>query len=165
MKKTYGQKKALSISFLFGLIVFMISYDFGMFWDNVLFASKMGNEIYNNGFLNWTMPNEFDPGHPPFLGVILAFFWKIFGHSLWVSHLAMLPFMIGAIYQLQRFIAYFVSNNTMILLGLLLVVADPSLSASFVLVNPETIIIFFFFLAVNGILYQEKKWQFIGLFF
>lgn len=136
-----------------------------MFWDNVLFASKMGNEIYSNGFFNWTMPNEFDPGHPPFLGIILAFFWKIFGHSLWVSHLAMLPFMIGSIYQLQRFIAYFVSNNIMILLGLLLVVADPTLSASFVLVNPEIIILFFFFLALNGILFREKKWKFIGFFF
>ncbi len=163
VNKNTAQKLLISIGI--GILLFMISYDFGMFWDNVLFASKMGNQIYNNGFFDWTMPNEFDPGHPPFLGAVLAFFWKIFGHSLWVSHLAMLPFMIGSIYQLQRFIAYFVSNNTMILLGLLLVVADPTLSASFVLVNPETIIIFFFFLAVNGILYQEKKWQFIGLFF
>ncbi len=155
----------LLISIGIGTLLFMISYDFGMFWDNVLFASKMGNEIYRNGFFDWTMPNDFDPGHPPFLGVVLAFFWKIFGHSLWVSHLAMLPFMIGSVYQLQRFISYFVTNKTMMLLGLLLVLADPTLSASFVLVNPEIIIVFFFFIAVNGILYQEKKWQFIGLFF
>ena len=39
----YNQKTALSISFLFAAIVFGFSYDFGMFWDNVLFASKMGN--------------------------------------------------------------------------------------------------------------------------
>ena len=109
VNKNTAQKLLISIGI--GILLFMISYDFGMFWDNVLFASKMGNQIYNNGFLDWTMPNEFDPGHPPFLGAVLAFFWKIFGHSLWVSHLAMLPFMIGSIYQLQRFIAYFVSNN------------------------------------------------------
>ena len=70
----YNQKTALSISFLFAAIVFSFSYDFGMFWDNVLFASKMGNQIYENGLFNWTMPNEFDPGHPPFLGFLLAIF-------------------------------------------------------------------------------------------
>ncbi|MBT3548050.1 MAG: hypothetical protein HN487_10220 [Flavobacterium sp.] len=155
----------LLISTGIGTLLFMVSYDFGMFWDNVLFASKMGNEIYSNGFSDWTMPDDFDPGHPPFLGVVLAFFWKIFGHSLWVSHLAMLPFIIGSVYQLQRFTSYFVTNKIMMLLGLLLVLADPTLLASFVLVNPETIIVFFFFLALNGILYKEKKWQFIGLFF
>jgi|TARA_B110000037_G_scaffold72032_1_gene86824 hypothetical protein len=155
----------LLISTGIGTLLFMVSYDFGMFWDNVLFASKMGNEIYSNGFSDWTMPDDFDPGHPPFLGVVLAFFWKIFGHSLWVSHLAMLPFIIGSVYQLQRFTSYFVRNKIMMPLGLLLLLADPTLLASFVLVNPETIIVFFFFLAVNGILYQEKKWQFIGLFF
>ena len=148
-----------------GFLFFVFSYDFGMFWDNVLFASKIGNEIYNNGFFDWTIPDHFDPGHPPFLGVYLASFWKIFGRSLWISHLAMLPFIIGSIYQFQRFISYYTNNKIFILLGLLLILSDPTLSASFVLVNPETIIIFFFFLAVNGILYKEKKWQFIGLFF
>ena len=155
----------LLVSITMGFLFYIFSYDFGMFWDNVLFASKMGNEIYNNGFFDFTIPDHFDPGHPPFLGVYLASFWKIFGRSLWICHLAMLPFIIGSIYQFQRFISYYTNNKIFILLGLLLILSDPTLSASFVLVNPETIIIFFFFLAVNGILYQEKKWQFIGLFF
>jgi hypothetical protein len=155
----------LLISIALGLLFFSLSYDFGMFWDNVLFASKMGNEIYNNDLFDFTIPDRFDPGHPPFLGAYLAFFWKIFGRSLWISHLAMLPFIIGSIYQFQRFISYYIENIILIPLGLLLILSDPTLSASFVLVNPETIIIFFFFLAVNGILYQEKKWQFIGLLF
>ena len=84
LNKNTSQKLLISIGV--GTFLFIISYDFGMFWDNVLFASKMGNEIYNNGFFDWTMPNEFDPGHPPFLGALLAIFWKIFGHSLWISH-------------------------------------------------------------------------------
>ena len=49
-----------------------------MFWDNVLFASKMGNQLYYNDLFNWTMPDSFDPGHPPFLGFLLAITWKIF---------------------------------------------------------------------------------------
>ena len=161
----YNQKTALSISFLFAAIVFGFSYDFGMFWDNVLFASKMGNQIYENGLFNWTMPNEFDPGHPPFLGFLLAIFWTIFSHSLWVSHLLMFPFVVGIIFQLQKLLQVYVKNTKTRYFGLLLILADPTLLASFVLVNPETIIIFFFLLAVNGILYHQKKWKFLGLLF
>ena len=136
-----------------------------MFWDNVLFASKMGNELYANSVFNWTMPDSFDPGHPPFLGFLLAIFWKILGHKLWVSHLLMLPFVIGFFFQLYEFILYFVKEQRVAFFALLLVIADPTVATTLVLVDPEVIILFFFFLAVNGILKQKKYLKFIGLFF
>tara|TARA_R110000787_G_scaffold7747_3_gene26038 strand:- start:837 stop:2258 length:1422 start_codon:yes stop_codon:yes gene_type:complete len=162
---SFTKKKSILISIALGLIFFLVSYDFGMFWDNVLFASKMGNQLYYNDLFNWTMPDSFDPGHPPFLGFLLAITWKIFGHSLWISHLTMLPFVIAIIYQLHRFVNYYTKNNISSYLGLLLILVDPTLMTSFVLVNPETIILFFFFLAVNGILYDNKRWKFIGFLF
>ena len=155
--------KALLFSAIIGVIIFFVSRGFGMFWDNVLFASKMGNQLYANNLFNWTMPDTFDPGHPPFLGFLLAISWKIFGHTLWISHLVMLPFTVGIIYQLYRFINYYVKNNFVAYFGLFLILADPTLATSFVLVNPEVIVLFFFFLAVNGILYQNRYWKFIGL--
>lgn len=157
--------KKVQISIIIGILFFLISYDFGMFWDNVLFASKMGNHLYYNDILNWTIPESFDPGHPPFLAFLLAVVWKLFGHSLWVSHLTMLPFTIGTIYQLYRFVSYYTNSNNISFIGLLLLLMDPTLMTSFVLVNPETIILFFFFLGINGILYNNKRWKFIGLFF
>lgn len=153
------------LSTLLGCIIFLISRDYGMFWDNVLFASKMGNQLYENGIFNWTIPDAFDPGHPPFLAFILAIFWKLFGHSLWVSHLAMLPFVIGTLYQIHRFVNHYTKNNLVSSFGALLIIIDPTLSTSFVLVNPEIIILFFFFLAVNGMLYDQRRWKFIGLLF
>lgn len=155
----------ITFCFILGLIFFLIAKDFGMFWDNVLFGSKMGNQLYYNDLFNWTMPDTFDPGHPPFLAFLLAFAWKLFGHSLWVNHLVMLPFVIGIIYQLHRFVRFYIRNNIIAYLGLLLVLADPTLATSFVLVNPETIILFFFFLGVNGIFYKQKHWKFIGFLF
>jgi len=152
-------------SVIFGTLLFILSMNFGMFWDNVLFASKMGNHLYENGIFHWNIPNSFDPGHPPFLGFILAIFWKLFGHSLWVSHLAMLPFVIGILYQLHRFVLYYVRNQKFVFFALLLLLADPTLATSLLLVNPEVIILFFFFLALNGFLYKTKLWKFIGLFF
>jgi hypothetical protein len=139
--------------------------NFGMFWDNVLFASKMGNHLYENGLFAWNIPDSFDPGHPPFLGFVLAVFWKLFGHTLWVGHLAMLPFAIGLIYQLYRCVLYYTQNNLLSWLGLSLLLVDPTLATSLVLVNPEVITVFFFFLALNGFLYKQITWKFLGLFF
>ena len=136
-----------------------------MFWDNVLFASKMGNHLYYNSIFDWTIPNEFDPGHPPFLGFLLAISWKILGHKLWVSHLLILPFTIGTFYQLYKFVSYFIEDKKSQLFAFLLLIIDPTLSTQFVLVNPEVIIVFFFLLTFNGILFKNNTLKFIGLFF
>ena len=155
----------LTFSIVLGFVIFLLSMNFGMLWDNVLCASKMGIHLYVNRLFNWSMPDTFDPGHPPFLGFVLAIFWKVFGHSLWVSHLAILPFIIGTLYQLLRFVSYYIQDQKYFLLAILLLLADPTFTTSLVLVNPEVIILFFFFLAMNGILYQQNRWKFIGLFF
>lgn len=158
--------KLRNFSFLIlSIVIFLISKNNGMFWDNVLFASKMGNHLFDNGILNWTIPNEFDPGHPPFLGFLLAIFWKIFGHKLWVSHLLMLPFTFGIFYQLFKFISYFIKNKKFKILAFLLVLLDPTLSTQFVIVNPELLLVFFFLVSINGILYKKRFLKFIGLFF
>jgi hypothetical protein len=159
-------EKVKNILFLFfGVCIFLVSNSNGFFWDNVLFASKMGNHLYLNAIFDWTIPDEFDPGHPPFLGFLLAISWKILGHTIWVSHLLMLPFTVGVFYQLFKFISYFITNQKSQLLAFLLVCADPTLATQFVIVNPEVLIVFFFFLAVNGILFNNKTTKFIGLLF
>jgi hypothetical protein len=148
---------------LFGVCIFFISNTNGMFWDNILFSSKMGNHLYLNSIFDWTIPDQFDPGHPPFLGFLLAISWKILGHTLWAAHLLMLPFTIGVFYQLFKFISYFIEDQKSKILAFLLIIADPTLSTQFVIVNPEVIIVFFFFLAINGILFNNKITKFIGL--
>lgn len=155
-------------NFLFialGVCIFFLSNNNGMFWDNVLFASKMGNHLFENSIFNWNIPIEFDPGHPPFLGFLLAISWKILGHKLWVSHLLMLPFIIGVFYQLYKFTTYFIEEKKYQILAFLLIIVDPTLATQFVLVNPEVIIVFFFFLALNGLLFNQKKLKFIAIFF
>ncbi|WP_146092114.1 hypothetical protein [Polaribacter filamentus] len=125
----------------------------------------MGNHLYLNSILDWTIPDQFDPGHPPFLGFLLAISWKILGHKLWVAHLLMVPFTIGVFYQLFKFISYFIEDQKNQILAFLLIITDPTLSTQFVIVNPEVIIVFFFFLAINGILFNHKTTKFIGLLF
>jgi hypothetical protein len=139
--------------------------DVGMFWDNVLFTSKIGTHLYENSLFNWMIPDNLDAGHPPTLGFLLAILWKIFGQKLWVSHLLMLPFTIGFFYQLFQLISYYINNKTHTFFAFLLIIIDPSLSTQFVLVNPEIIQLFLFLIAINAILYERYFLKIVALFF
>ena len=158
------RNKYLFFTLLSG-IIFLFSFNFGMFWDNVLFTSKIGNHLYNNSIFDWMLPNNLDAGHPPTLGFLLAIFWKIFGHKLWVSHLLMVPFTIGFFYQLFQFIKFYTKSNLYSFFAFLLILVDPTLSTQFVIVNPEIIQLFLFFLAINSILHNRIQLKTISLFF
>ncbi len=164
--KIFNSKKYKLLLFIcLSFIIYIFSYTNGMFWDNVLFASKMGNHLYNSNIFNWNIPDSFDPGHPPALGFLLAIIWKVMGHKLWVSHLLMIPFTVGLFYQIHKFVSYYFKDNLIILLGFILIFADPTLFTQLVIVNPEVIQLFFFFLAVNSILYNKNTLKVIALFF
>jgi len=145
--------------------IFLFSMDVGMFWDNVLFTSKIGRHLYENNLFNWMLPDNLDAGHPPTLGFLLAILWKVFGQELWVSHLLMFPLTIGFFYQLFRLITYFTKNKTNSFFAFLLIIIDPTLSTQFVLVNPEILQLFLFLLAINSILNERYLLKIIALFF
>ncbi|QZE14861.1 hypothetical protein K4L44_03095 [Halosquirtibacter laminarini] len=77
----------------------------------------------------------------------------------------MLPFVLGVLWQLFSFVEFFVKEKYLKIAAFLLVISDPTLGSQFALVSPEIIQIFFFFLALNSLLYQRKQLQTIGLFF
>ncbi len=147
------------------LFIFVISYRIGLFWDNVLFVSKLGNHLFENGIFNWFVPDAFDSGHPPTLGFLNAFAWKIFGRELWVSHLVMIPFVFGLLYQIFKLICFYTKSNIASFFGFILVLVDPTLSAQFLHVNPEIIQLFFLFLAINAILHNKYYLKIIALSF
>ena len=158
-------KKTLILLVLSALIV-IISLKVGMFWDNVLFASKMGNPLFENGILKWNLiPLESDPGHPPFLATLMAFAWTLFGKSLCVSHWIMLPFIFGLLWQIGSFVTFFVKDKSLQIWAYLLVVSDPTLLSQLVLVNPEVIQLLFFFVALNAVLKNNIYLKVIGLAF
>ncbi|WP_034042231.1 hypothetical protein [Wocania ichthyoenteri] len=162
LKATY---KGL-ILFIISLFVVSLSLKTGMFWDNVLFGSEMGNPLFQNGIFKWnSIPLNSDAGHPPFLATLLATGWTLFGKSLTTSHLIMFPFVFGLLWQLSCFVDFFVKEKTLKIWTFILVISDPTLLSQFVLVNPEIIQLFFFFLALNAILRNNIYLKIIGLAF
>jgi hypothetical protein len=158
--------KKISILLVLSTIIVLSSLNIGMFWDNVLFASKMGNPLFENGVFNWiAIPLESDPGHPPFLATIMAIGWTLFGKSLSVSHWMLFPFVLGLLWQIASFVAFFVKDKSLQIWAFLLVIADPTLLSQLVLVNNEVIQLFFFFLALNAVLKNNTYLKVIGLAF
>jgi len=157
-------KKRRFIPLLVSVFITLLSIENPIFWDNITFISDMGNTLYENGIFNWmSITPEFDPGHPPTLATLMALSWRLFGKSLLVSHLVMLPFVYGLLIQLYKFVRHFVKHKRLSLFAFLLVLADPTLLAQLVTVNPEVLQLFFFFLSLNAVLKNNKTLKVIGL--
>lgn len=152
-----GLKDCLPFFILFTAITFLVK-DNAFFWDALLQASKYAHYYYESNFNTFFLPADLDAGHPPFFGLYLAAIWKLFGHTLAVSHFAMLPFLLGIVWQVYRLIDYFTVQRRFLIL--LLVLTNTILLGHGTLVSPDIVFLFCFLFALNGILYL-KKWQII----
>ena len=133
------------------------------FWDTIQLASQHAHFFYeNNTFSTFLLPDEMDSGHPPTFGFYLAFMWEIFGKTLTVSHLSMLPFLIGIIWQGWR-LAEKVVGDGWALLFLLLLIVCPVVVGQAVLVSPDVVLLFFFLMALNGIFKEINSNKLIEL--
>ncbi len=153
----------LLVLMMISLFVIIVSVNIGVFWDNILFVSKMGGALYDNGLLSWaSIPIASDPGHPPFLATYLALGWKIFGRSLFISHWLMLPFVFGLLWQMHSFITIFIKNKSASFLAFTFLFVDPTFIAQLTQITPEILVLFFFFLALNGTLKNNYWFKIIG---
>ena len=96
-----------------------------------------------------------DSGHPPTFGFYLAWVWSLFGKSLETSHLAMLPFLLGIVWQSWR-VGERVLGEGWAYLFILILLVNPVVAGQCVLVSPDVVLIFFFLFALNS-LFREKK--------
>ncbi|MBQ3634088.1 MAG: hypothetical protein II951_00520 [Bacteroidales bacterium] len=138
------------------ILLSLLGWQTGIFWDNVLFVSKIGGFLYSNSISDWfSLPVNIDPGHPLLPSSVLAAVWHVCGRSLAVSHLAVLPLVFCTLWQLMRLVAFFFPRSSHRLLCFALLLADPTLLSSLSLVGPEVFLLAFFFLALNSILRGE----------
>lgn len=121
------------------------------FWDTMQLAAQHALFFYNNdNFSTFLLPDNMDSGHPPTFGYYLAWVWKTFGKTLAVSHLAMLPFLLGIVWQAWKLGEKIVGEGWTLLFLLLLTVC-PVVAGQGVLVSPDIVLLFFFLMALNGI--------------
>ncbi len=141
------------IAFIF--LTFLVK-DHAFFWDTVQLASRHAHWYFDNNFHYFFLPEGIDSGHPPFFGMMLAFMWKLFGKSLWVSHFMMLPFLLGILYFLYQLGEYYLGKGKSVYL-LLLISVDPFFIGQSVLVSPDIVLVFGWLLALWSILSSGRN--------
>jgi hypothetical protein len=141
--------------YLFFSLLFIVTVKYPFFWDTVQLASKHADFFFESGFQSIIVPNEIDSGHIPTLGIYLALIWKIAGRTLIVSHLAMLPFVLGIVYQAIILVRKYFSEEWHYY-ALVILLADATLLAQCTLVSPDVLVVFFFLMAMNN-LFPKKQ--------
>ena len=151
----------LSYSLVLFLVLTTIHNSF--FWDTVQLGSAHANYYYNNHFSKLLLPEDIDSGHIPTFGMYIALLWKLFGRSLTVSHLAMLPFALGIVFKIFKLCRKFIPEQ-FVGLALVLVLVDPSLLSQMTLISPDVCLVFFFLLGMNAVLENKKLWIIVAVF-
>ncbi|MFN8255229.1 MAG: hypothetical protein U0W24_06035 [Bacteroidales bacterium] len=156
--------KLIPFFLFFTLLTWLVS-DHIFFGDTIQLGAKHGLFFYENNFSAFLLPDNLDSGHIPAFGMYLAVCWKIFGKSLWVSHFAILPFLIGIVWQSFILLRKYI-HARYIYYALALFLADATFLSQATLVSPDIILIFFFLLGLNAIVSNKKNLiliAFIGL--
>ena len=167
-----NNKYIFSISILLVFIVLtVISLNNGYFGDNIQQISKEAHWFYQNNFSALLMPPQ-DSGfeivatgyHPPLMGIMTAFLWKIFGYKLWVSHVFALFWASILIYNSWKLIRVFFQEN---LVGwvLLILLLEPTVLTQFTVASPDFILLTAFVVSLRAVFERKTVLLSIGLFF
>lgn len=127
------------------------------FWDTVQFGSLHSNWYYENHFRHFLLPDIWDSGHPPVFGMYIALCWTFFGKSLAVSHYAMLPWLLIALWQMTLLVKKLTKDKHLQAAALMLLIVNPVWSSQATLVSPDIILGACFLGIINGIIYK-KSW-------
>lgn len=150
------------LTLLIAFLLVVTNRNNGFFWDTIQLASQHGNYYYSNNFSNLLLPIELDSGHIPTFGMYIALIWKAFGRTVEASHLSMLPFAIGIVWQLNNLCKQFIVEKYSGI-ALLLIFVDASLMSQITLVSPDVPLMFFFLLTLNAVFKNKKELIVIGV--
>ncbi|QMU62982.1 MAG: hypothetical protein GKR88_00975 [Flavobacteriaceae bacterium] len=156
MRKDILNKIAIFFSLVLLIVLWAVSCQNSFFWDTVQLGSKHARVFYENNFSAILLPDEIDSGHIPAFGCHIALFWKLFDKTLFVSHLAILPFIVGLFWQTVLLVKKFVPKEN-VGITTLLILLTPTLLGQITLVSPDVPLVFFFLMAANAVL-SNNKW-------
>ncbi|MFK7937337.1 MAG: ArnT family glycosyltransferase [Saprospiraceae bacterium] len=161
LRATFLKYQLLPFQIIATIAVLTVS-DNPFFWDTIQLGSKHAHWYYEQQFSQLLLPAEIDSGHPPLFGLYLAFCWTLFGKSLLVSHLAMLPFVWASVWAVFQLGKYYGTPQIAWLL-LLIFFVDPTFAAQHVLVSPDVIVAAMFMLIWYAILHNLRLLQIIAM--
>lgn len=100
--------------------------------------------FYENNFRSFILPAQIDTGHVPLLAMYIAKIWQFFGKSLVVAHFAMLPFLLGIVYQVYVLAKRFIGTSYVLVLTMLMMLIDPTFLSQAAMISPDIVLLFVF---------------------
>ena len=147
-------RRLVIVASLLMMVWNVISWRFPFFWDTVL-SSKIAHWYLETGFSQLTVPENLDAGHPPFFGMYIALAWQVFGRSLAVAHIAMLPFLGLLLWQYLRLAKRWLSDRGCIW-AMALLFCEPTFLAQSSMVSSDIALVAFYLLAFNACLDDRR---------
>ncbi len=141
----------------------IVSWRFPFFWDTVL-NSKIAHWYLETGFKQLLVPEQYDAGHPPFFSLYLAGVWRLFGRSLALAHVAMLPFLGLLLWQFQKLTCRWLSPKGCVWATILLF-CEPTFLTQASMVTPDIALVAFYLLALNALLDRQRFLLAIAMLF
>lgn len=149
--------KILLPFFILLILLTIFSFNIPFFWDSTFFSS-LSVHFYNNGFDGFMAPEALDTGGFPLYSTYLTSMWKCFGKTLLVSHCAILPFMLGLLYEFFKLCKRYLDDKA-IVWALVLFCIEPVFLTQSMLMGYDIIIGYFFLLSLNA-LYNSRNFLF-----
>jgi 4-amino-4-deoxy-L-arabinose transferase-like glycosyltransferase len=148
------KNKVLFIPFIFFITLTFLSRDIPFFWSGTFF-SEQAVTFFNLGFNNFISPLDVDTGGFPLYSSYLTIVWKVFGKTLTVSHLALLPFMLGIVYEYYKLASNFLKDK-MLWLAMVLLLIEPTFITQSILMAYDLLLVYFFLLALNSLIKNNR---------
>lgn len=144
--------------FLFSCFLILFTLKNPFYWDNIVQTSVPANWYYETNFKFFYLPDEIATGHPTFVGMYFALLWKIFGRSLAICHIGMLPFVFGVLVQIRYFLKNIkITDKLSVLMIMGFVIVDTTFLSQLSLITFDIIQLFFFFLCLNLLIVNKNK--------
>ena len=153
--KRFAPETIIRAAILFICMFSALLFQLPFYGDHVTLISQPAHFYYENGFSNLYLPDDMATGHPPLYPMLTAFFWLIFGKSLWVSHALTLIFGIVLLAQFYRFVKSRLPAHLQALV-LLLMVFNPVFLAQMANMSIDILLTALFFMGLNAI-HENKK--------
>jgi hypothetical protein len=154
MKAILTHKHFSIIVVVLQCVLWYIVKDDPFFGDAIASTSRAANNIYNHNLNTIFYPLQADPGHPTFYSYLLAVLWKLFGRSLWVSHLYSCLWAVVLVYAFRNIAKFLLPLDQANIATLLVILFPTYLSQSAMMLNTVALMSFFL-LGVYGVLTQR----------
>jgi hypothetical protein len=137
-------KHILYASFLVLVCFTIFSGNIPFFWDGTFF-SESACGMYNGSFSPFDFPENIDNVTFPVYSTYLCLVWKLFSKSLFVSHLALLPFLPGICYEFYKLSKRFLDGR-FVSFALVLLLAEPTFMTQGMIMGYDIPLLYLFLL-------------------